>query len=142
MTDKTTALPDRIWAVFLPHEQGGLPRTYATAEKTKGAEYVRATQLSEALDRAAECEGSLNNLLTALNFHTGENHGIMAIRHLVDRATTAKAALEGARKVIDSFAEYAKEYRDDEADTTKMPVRIGHLRALNAWLSANPEVKA
>lgn len=35
-------IPDRIWAVFVRHEQGGLPRTYATAEKTKGVEYVRA----------------------------------------------------------------------------------------------------
>ena len=45
-----------------------------------------------------------------------------------ERASALQAENERLREALKPFVAYAKEYRDDESDATKMPVRIGDLR--------------
>jgi hypothetical protein len=55
--------------------------------------YVEGLEQKEALESA-----SLTGLLNALEHHTGERHGIMAIRHLVDRAEASEARIAELEK--------------------------------------------
>lgn len=98
MTD--TTLPEPVaWRLRWIYPATGQPTSWlATTDKVVAQQKERdglevdplypAAALQEALDRAEEAKTSL---LTALEHHTGERHGIMAIRQLVDRATTAEA---------------------------------------------------
>lgn len=46
--------PEHLWAAFEPHEQGGAPRVYASAMKTKGVKYTRADLAEARLKQAVE----------------------------------------------------------------------------------------
>lgn len=95
-----------------------------------------ADQVKELTDRLEESTTNLDGLLMALKFHTGENHGVMAIRKLVDRATTAKAALVEARKVIEPFGFAARMEKRAEPMSSVM-INVDRLRDADAWLEAN-----
>ena len=121
-----------------------------------GRKYVEGLERKE-----ARASASLSGLLEALAHHTGERHGIMAIRHLVDRALSAEARiaelekrLAGAERVIEPFAKAAQEiderfYSETGGQgplgggnfVTIMPLgdewevaTLGHLRAARAYM--------
>jgi hypothetical protein len=60
--------PEKIWATFEPHESGkGHPCTYATAQKTKGQEYVRADLLERQIaELRAQSDRFCDKYLAAL----------------------------------------------------------------------------
>jgi hypothetical protein len=129
---------DRIWAVFDKHEQGGLPRVYATAEKTKGTEYIRADQVKELTDR----------LETAYRVKAECNDDANRERR---RATTAEAALaaevvkprvkpltyDEVEKVIKATECAELSDRGDQIWTRRQAVALADL--FNARLSALQE---
>jgi len=53
--------PEYLWAAFEPHEQGGAPRVYASAMKTKGVKYVRADTAEARLKQAVEVIAALTS---------------------------------------------------------------------------------
>lgn len=128
MTDKTPALPEPVarydasMIMWLIDGNALVPSPHGR--------YVlyfdHVAQLSEALDRADRAEK-----LAEENFAIAVRNGKDA-REWRDRATTAEAALEGARKVIEPFseAEIPTSWRDKFA-------LEDHLRAARQWLSAN-----
>lgn len=59
---------------------------------------------------------------------------ILAAIELAPPAITPEA-LEQVRQAMFAFGEHFSEFREDEADSTKMPVRIGHIRRLKAALA-------
>jgi hypothetical protein len=111
-----------------------------------------ASALQEALDRADRAETGRDSLAarlaTAYEVKAECNDDANRERR---RATTAEAALEGAREVIKPFAEasismdamavhFGAELRGDDYKP-KTGFTHGQLRAARQWLSANPEVK-
>lgn len=101
-------------------------------------EYVAGMEKKE-----ARASASLTGLLEALEHHTGERHGIMAIRHLVDRIAALELRLAEAERVIEPFAE-AVSKADATADSMgfarsfdeyapEWTFTFGQLRAARAW---------
>ena len=150
MTDtKPPALPEPVaWRYDIqygPEGEANYAWVYrgtemiATMKTHNAAEIVAlATQLSEVLGRADRAEK-----LAEENFTLAVRNGKDA-REWRSRATTAEAALEGARKVIEPFGRLAKNYSGagpSDAVFAKGCVYVHDLRKADQWLSANPEVK-
>jgi hypothetical protein len=58
------------------------------------------------------------------------------VKELTERLEKAEAALAEARKVIDPLKARADKWVNN-TDSARVSVRLGHLRALSAWLQAN-----
>lgn len=79
-------------------------------------------QLAEVERAAARATAEKTGLLQAIEHHTGFDHGIMGIRSLVDRATTAEAEAERLRALVEEakaalwpFADVA-DFMDSETE--------------------------
>lgn len=91
-------------------------RFYAAKKKwPKGLEPLSillsgaADLLSEAEKRADRAEAEKTGLLQSLQHHTGCDHGVMAIRMLVDRAEAAERREKDARvKALEEAAQTAE----------------------------------
>jgi hypothetical protein len=143
MTDKTPALPepplDEQFDTQMEVERD--PCGAWQAIQTLSA------QLQEALDRADRAEKLQEEALAERDeMHkqnldlcrqiSGDAERRAHVRSLKDRATTAEAAIEGARKVIEGLAHSVENLHVKIGS----PIRPAYNAAL-AWLSANPEVK-
>lgn len=160
MTDpKTPALPEPVayqyrWKIdgeWVSWRFSDASQKHPALDSLEERPLFSATQLQEALDRAERAESEFAKIAIRLDAEFDSDsvlHEIMEIQAdrdiFKDRATTAEAALEGARKVIEPFA------RKEVPDSYKTAfVGADDLRTAREWWavntgrgpSANPEVK-
>ncbi len=96
--------PERIWAVFLEHEAGGLPSVHASCSKTKGTAYVRGDLYSAISKERYELQAGLNWLKRSI-FGSDDYHPSLLVGNFAEMAqiteVARKAAFERAEKAED-----------------------------------------
>jgi hypothetical protein len=108
--------------------------TTLAAERDQMKEALRVV-MNEQIGLTAERDAAIARAEAAEKMLRVHEH---ALADQLQNVAKHRAEVERLRKAIEPFLAYAREYRDDESDTTKMPVRIGDLRRARAALERQP----
>lgn len=104
MTDAKS--PERIWAVFLEHEAGGLPSVHASCSKTKGTAYVRSDIYDALAKERDELRAEVDRLAShAANGWAQYKHWIERYRIAADERDAALARATAAEADAERLAE-------------------------------------